>query len=138
MAELQEIGRTAYDELAKVIPSFVRRADPHHKTHQEYAQSFEAVRSELEAFGAAVPPEQEKSLEPSVRLIASDPEAVVKVAAGLLYQEVDVNLPELMQHCRALPPEELTKSSTRGRPIGCIGAINRPERLRMRPSPSRS
>ena len=109
LGELQEIGRSAYDELSKVIPSFVKRADPHHKTHQEHVQFVETVRSELEALGTAVPPEQEKISEPSVRLIASDPEAVIKVAAGLLYQEVGIGFSELMQYCRALPPDELNK-----------------------------
>ena len=107
LGELREIGRAAYEELAKVIPSFVRRADPCHNTHREYAQHFEAVRSELEALGASVSPESGGG--PSVRLVSSDPEAVVKVAAGLLYQEVDKGLPELMQYCRSLPPEELGK-----------------------------
>lgn len=108
LGELQEIGRVAYDELAKVIPSFVKRADPHHKTHQEYAQYFEAVRSELEALGSAIPPEK-KSSEPGVRLVLADPEAVVKVAAGLLYQETNVCFSELLEYCRGLPPEELSK-----------------------------
>ena len=108
LGELQEIGRTAYEELAKVIPSFVKRADPHHKTHQEYAQYFEAVRSELEVLGSAIPPEK-KSSEPGVRLVLSDPEAVVKVAAGLLYQETNVCFSELLEYCRGLPPEEVNK-----------------------------
>jgi thymidylate synthase ThyX len=109
LGELREIGRMAYEELAKVIPSFVRRADPHHKSHQEYAPYFEAVRSELEALGAEVPLERKSSSEPSVRLIASDPEAVVKVAAGLLYQEANVGFSELLEYCRGLRPEALSR-----------------------------
>ena len=34
LAELQDIGKRSYDELAKVIPSFVRRSDPAHRSHQ--------------------------------------------------------------------------------------------------------
>lgn len=109
LGELQEIGRTAYDELAKVIPSFVKRADPHHKTHQDYTQYFEAVRSEIETLGSAVPLESKKSTEPGVRMILSDPEAVVKVAAGLLYQEAHVRFSDLLDYCRGLPSEELNK-----------------------------
>jgi thymidylate synthase ThyX len=107
LGELREIGRAAYDELTKIIPSFVRRADPHHKTHQEFAQYAEAVRSDLEALGAAVPSEQKGGTDSSVRLIASDPDAVVKVAAGLLYQEVDIGFSDLLEYCRALSPEEI-------------------------------
>src|SRR5204863_7822328 len=41
LAELQEIGKRSFEELSKVIPSFVRRADPNHRTHQSYAQFYE-------------------------------------------------------------------------------------------------
>ena len=34
--ELNEIGRVAYEELAKVIPSFVRRAEAEHKHFQDF------------------------------------------------------------------------------------------------------
>ncbi len=32
LAELQDLGRDSYQELFKVIPSFIRRAEPNHKT----------------------------------------------------------------------------------------------------------
>ena len=47
LVELQEIGKRCHEELAKVIPSFVRRADPSHRSHQSYAQFNEAMRSDL-------------------------------------------------------------------------------------------
>ena len=109
LGELREVGRSAYAELSKIIPSFVRRADPSHKTHQEYAQYFEDVRSEVEALGLSVPAGSGGGEGPSVRMISSDPEAVLKVAAGLLYQEVNVAFPDLMQYCRSLSSEELGK-----------------------------
>ena len=36
LAELQALGRAAYGELAKLIPSFVRRADPAHPHFADY------------------------------------------------------------------------------------------------------
>ncbi len=47
LAEMQEIGKKMYDELYKVIPSFIRRSDMTHKTHQNFAQFYEAMESDL-------------------------------------------------------------------------------------------
>ncbi len=109
LSELCEIGRASYEELAKVIPSFVRRAETHHKTHVQYAQFQEAMRADLQALAANVPHDEKNLSSPSVRLLAHDPEAVVKVAAALLYQDCDVGMAALVEYCRALPEEELGK-----------------------------
>lgn len=109
LAELQEIGKLSYDELSKVIPSFVRRAEIHHKTHVQYAQFQESMRSDLEALAHSVPQEHKKPTSPSVSLIASDPESVIKVAAALLYQQTNVGMTFLLEYCRSLPAEELAK-----------------------------
>jgi thymidylate synthase ThyX len=109
LAELREIGRLSYDELSKLIPSFVRRADTHHKTHIQHAQFQESMRSDLMASAAAVPKEHKKTSTSSVRLIAFDKDAVLKVAAALLYQETDVGISDLLEYCRSLSPEELAK-----------------------------
>ena len=37
LAEMQDIGKRMHEELSKVIPSFIRRADPSHHTHQSFA-----------------------------------------------------------------------------------------------------
>ena len=44
--ELNEIGRVAYEELAKVIPSFVRRAEAEHKHFQDF-RNFSLVQQKL-------------------------------------------------------------------------------------------
>lgn len=109
LGELREIGRLAYEELATVIPSFVRRAEPRHKSHVEYATFYESMHNELAELGALVPKEGKRDSEASVRLMASDPDCVVKVAAGLLYRETAVGWSPLLEYCRALPAEDLGK-----------------------------
>ena len=47
---MQEVGKKAYQELSKVIPSFIRRADPAHKHHQKLSEYFETMHGELERF----------------------------------------------------------------------------------------
>ena len=109
LAELREVGKLAYDELSKVIPSFVRRADTHHATHVQYAHFQESMRSDLTALAASVPQERKKSTASCVHLISFDPDAVMKVAAALLYQGTDVPMVDLIAYCRVIPPEEVSK-----------------------------
>lgn len=69
LAELQELAKHAYEELYKVIPSFIRRAEPTHKHHKTFAEFTEQTTGELKAFcqqnAQAVPSND----EPGVRLI---------------------------------------------------------------------
>lgn len=107
LAELQDIGKRMFDELSKVIPSFVRRADLSHHTHQSYAKFFETMRADLTAITA----KQEKVIpdtsSPAIALIASDSDAVTKVAAALLFAHGTHSLQELNAYCKSLSEEEL-------------------------------
>ncbi len=85
LAELQEIGKRAYEELSKVIPSFIRRADLSHRSHQSYAQFHDSMQSELKSMAEKHASHCERSLQSGVRLISHDPEAVIKVAAAFLF-----------------------------------------------------
>ena len=109
LAELQDIGRRMFDELSKVIPSFVRRADLSHHTHQSYAKFFETMREDL----TAITEKQEKAIpdttQPAIALIASDENAVSKVAAALLFTHGTHSLQELNDYCAKLPEEEISR-----------------------------
>lgn len=109
LVELQEIGKRSHEELAKVIPSFVRRADPSHRSHQSYAQFSEAMKSELQLISEQHLPHCEQSSQPGVKLVDYDPDVVVKVAAALLYAQGNRGLPELMAYCKKLSEEELAR-----------------------------
>lgn len=109
LAELQDIGRRTYEELAKVIPSFIRRANPTHRTHQSYATYQEAMQSELKLIGEQHLSHIPKSTETGVKLVSFDSEAVTKVAAALLYSQGNRGLPELWSYCKNLSEEELAR-----------------------------
>lgn len=109
LVELQEIGKRSYEELSKVIPSFVRRAEPAHRSHQSYAQFNEAIQSELKLIAEQHLPHCEHFLQSGVRLMSYDPEAVAKVAAALLFAHGNKGLPELRQYCQKLPDEEIAR-----------------------------
>lgn len=109
LAELQEIGKTSYEELEKIIPSFVRRAEITHKTHLNFASFYESMRGDLREEAKLVPVSSEEALEPGVRLVSSDPDAVFKVAAALLYQDTHESFESLLSYSRGLSPEALSK-----------------------------
>lgn len=109
LAELQDIGKRMNDELSKVIPSFVRRSDINHRTHHSFAQFFEAMHSELKTVTHQNTQFHERSIEPGVRLIDADRDAILKVAAAMLFQYSDKGMSELMDYCRRLPDEEIAR-----------------------------
>jgi thymidylate synthase ThyX len=109
LAELQDIGKRTFEELSKLIPSFVRRADLSHKTHQSYAGYFEGMNMEVAMVAAQNVAFPERSMEQGVRLIDYDKDAVVKIAAALLFANSDKGLDDLYSYCEELPDEEIAR-----------------------------
>lgn len=108
LSELQEIGKGAYEELAKAIPSFVRRSESHHRHHESFLQFTQSMEEQLRGV-AEQHPIDEKRDKAGVRLIYHDPDAVYKVAAALLYAQGNFSLEGLQDYCRQLPGEEIAK-----------------------------
>lgn len=110
LAEMQDIGKRMHEELAKVIPSFIRRSSTTHHTHQSYANFNDALLTEIKQITLehtqfpSQPPQQA-----SVNLIASDPDAVAKVAAATLFAHSHHSLESLITYCKGLPEEELNR-----------------------------
>lgn len=109
LAELQDIGRRSLEELSKVIPSFVRRADQSHRTHQAFAQYHEAMQTQLKLLTDQHCRFEPKETEAGVRLITYDPQAVFKVTAALLFAYSDKSFQELLDLVKQLPDEELAR-----------------------------
>lgn len=107
LAEMQEIGKKSFVELSKVIPSFIRRADPAHKHHQAYARFVETMQQEINQVAERNFPEVNVSGEPGVRLIDFDSDAPSKIAAALLFSAGEGSLQELQKYCARLPEEEI-------------------------------
>lgn len=108
LAELQDVGKKAYEELNKVIPSFVRRSEPSHR-HCVAAESYsEAMEGALKAVAARQCGFPDRSTSPGVRLVSYDSRAVEKVAAALLFPFQDQGLVELQKYCATLPYEEIS------------------------------
>jgi thymidylate synthase ThyX len=109
LAEMQDIGKKAHQELAKVIPSFIRRADPAHKHHRMSAEYVETVQKGLQEFAQKHLSRVDSSVSNGVRLIHADPDAICKVAGALLFSHGRAGLLELQQYCSRLPDEEIAR-----------------------------
>lgn len=107
LAEMQAIGRGCYQELAKVMPSFIRRADPSHKHCQGFFQFSEFMQTEVRTFAAMHAADAAQMAQPGVRLVGFDQDAVSKVAGALLFDSTQASLQALQACCRDLPEEEI-------------------------------
>lgn len=109
LAEMQEIGKRAHEELAKVIPSFIRRSDPSHHTHQNFVKFNEAMQSELASITSQYTAIPERGMTPGVQLLDYDPDSVVEVAAALLFANSNKGIKDLREYCKTLSEEELSR-----------------------------
>ncbi|MCH9627885.1 MAG: Flavin-dependent thymidylate synthase [Chlamydiales bacterium] len=106
LAELQDVGKKSYDELSKVIPSFVRRSECHHRHCETFAQFTESMQEQLKSV-AALQDIPKGDFRPGVRLVAHDPDGPYKVAAGLLFAQGKHGLHDLQNYCRTLSDEAI-------------------------------
>lgn len=124
LVELQDIGKRMYEEIAKVLPSFIRRAEINHRTHQQFSEYYEAMQSELKAVAEPVSHFAEKTYEPGVTLIEYTENAPCKVAGALLFANSNHNLHDLVQLCNKMPEEEIARILD----AGCNARENRRQR----------
>lgn len=109
LAELGDIGKKSYQELSKVIPSFIRRAEFSHKYQKSFTQFTEKLETELKKIALEHDVFLDKMEMPGVKLIAYNPDSPYRVAAALLFHHTDVGFLELQEYCRKLPEEELAR-----------------------------
>ncbi len=111
LAELRQLGRAAYGELAKVVPSFIRRADPAHP-HFGGFRDYEAGLNALLAQPALAPPRTPEPRQASpreVELVDCDPAAPAKVLAALEFPHAAGELAALQAAAAALPADALAE-----------------------------
>lgn len=106
LAEMQEIGKKSYQELEKVMPSFIRRAEPGHKHSQAFAIFAESMQNEIARLSQIT---LESPLKSGVRLVDWDKEGAIKVASHLLFASSNNDLSALYNYCKTLPEEELSQ-----------------------------
>jgi thymidylate synthase ThyX len=109
LSEMQDIGRKAFQELSKVIPSFVRRADAGHKYQKTFTDYQEQMQGELKELAGKYAGSISSMKGPGVRLLSYDSKSPAKVAAALLFANSGAGLWELQEHCLSLSEEDLNQ-----------------------------
>lgn len=109
LAEMQDIGKKSFQELSKVIPSFIRRGDPTHKYQKNFTEFREKMNNDLQLLSERHTSSIAKMQNAGVRLINYDTDAPAKIAAALLFEHGDSGLHELQEYCRTLQEEELNR-----------------------------
>ncbi|MEM4554499.1 MAG: FAD-dependent thymidylate synthase [Candidatus Anstonellaceae archaeon] len=111
LSEAREFAQKAHEELSKVIPSFVKRAnDKYGKELQSYlAQCHQAISQ----IASSLPQlQQQVRAEPQVLLIDYDKDAYDKVIAAILFPHSRVCMSEILQQVAALSKQEKQKILT--------------------------
>lgn len=108
LSEIQEIAQNSYQELSKVIPSFIRRSDVTHKYQQTFAEFCEKTSEEMQLLTSQYANELEPLNYPTVRLVNYDQDAPIRVAAALLFTHSQAGLLELQELCRRLSKKDLS------------------------------
>jgi thymidylate synthase ThyX len=109
LAEMQDIGKKSYQELSKILPSFIRRAEPSHKYQRSFAQFQEQMASDRKALAQRHASSLHKVQNTGPVLINYDPESPQKIAAALLFEYSNSSLSALQQQCQRLSEEDLNR-----------------------------
>ncbi len=110
LTEMQDLGKLAFQELSKTIPSFIRRSDTDNRYYQKFVQFMDEVKKELKEQSKERESEIEEDTNADiVRLINCDHDAIFKVAASLLFANSHKSLEKAEQYVKNLPCFEIEK-----------------------------
>jgi len=109
LLEMHDIGHKSYEELSKVIPSFVRRAEASHRHQKAFSTFRESSQSMLRALSLEHAEKIAGDTASGVKLIDFDKEAPRRLAAGLLYHHCNCSLGSLNEYAKALSQEEIKR-----------------------------
>ena len=108
-SELNQIAQFTFEELSKVIPSFIRRADAEHRSFQDYRNFNLAQQQLVRNFASAHLGDLTAELAESVCLVDYDREAETKLLAALLYSQSGLTLQQIRGSVRSMPQTEKTR-----------------------------
>ena len=103
LAEMQQIGKSAFIELSKIIPSFVRRGDEQHPHFKMTKQYHEKIKSLL----GGVKKGSKLFDGPQVSLLNATDDAYAKLVAYLLFPQSSMQLSELLKRTGLLSEGEM-------------------------------
>ena len=109
LLELNQIGESAFCELSKVIPSFIRRAEKNHKYFKDFQNYGAAKKNLFNNFSTKNLMTESIKVVESVSLIDYDRDAEIKLLSALLYPYSELSLTSIREKLKILPQLERTK-----------------------------
>ena len=107
LEENRDLGQAAFEELSKVIPSFIRRADRNNNRFQEFEDYTNFKNSLMQAFHSKqISDEPNPPQEMDVQLIEYDQDAEDRMLAALLFPFGHGSLQEFTEQLKNLPDSE--------------------------------
>ncbi len=107
LEENRDLGQAAFEELSKVIPSFIRRADCNNNRFQEFEDYTNFKNSLMQAFHSKqISDELNPPQEMDVQLIEYDQDAEDRMLAALLFPFGHGSLQEFTEQLKNLPDLE--------------------------------
>ncbi len=107
LEENRDLGQAAFEELSKVIPSFIRRADRNNNRFQEFEDYTNFKNSLMHTFHSKhISNEPNPPQEMEVQLIEYDQDAEDRMLAALLFPFGHGSLQEFTEQLKNLPDSE--------------------------------
>lgn len=98
LTEANHIGTVLHEEMRKVLPSFVKRAQP-----SEYIIG---TRNDMVSYTSKASPGMTEGTEPYLELVDYDPNGEDKVLAGMLYPYAHLSMTQLKEDVGRMGPEQ--------------------------------
>lgn len=95
LPELQELGRSAFTELDKVIPSFIKRSEPRHRNQIAMREYLSTVQKVKKSLASARSEDAILAGSAQVRLVTFNPTSLETLATMLCFEESGVSIEEL-------------------------------------------
>lgn len=107
LTELSTLSKQSFEELSKVIPSFVRRSEETHHHNIAYQNFMSSMNEDFLDLGSTFASVSENTSEPTVKLIRSTDNAPLHVAAALIFPHCNATLSAIKERLSKSNNEEI-------------------------------
>jgi thymidylate synthase ThyX len=107
LSELGDIGRQSYTELSKIIPSFVRRSEENHRHNIAFKKFMSEMSEDLSSLSTSFPKTTTPTSDPQVKLIRSNEDAPLNVAAALMFPHSKASFDDIKKKLKSASAEDI-------------------------------
>jgi thymidylate synthase ThyX len=109
LSEMQEIGKSTFEALYQVIPSFIRRSEKTHRHFEAFAKYFTETQLSAKQLQKKFSPPLSKEDQMSVRLVDFNNKDPQKVAGMLLFAHSQSSICDIEKLIVGLSPQQVSE-----------------------------